>query len=307
MESTHPCVRWVGPLQRWALGLVLLTHASFVHAAPPSESDSVSAQVFFERGREAAAKGNQTEACEAFEESLRLELAVGTLFNLAQCEEALGKVASAWQHLHEGLDRLDANDRRRGPAQASADALERRLPWLTVTLAPGASGKVFRDGVELSPASLGTALPQNPGRHVVTVRAPGHAETRTEVTLALGERRSLTVDAGPADSQVPASSNRVPLWIATGTSAAALGVGLVTGGLALSRSNVVDGHCAGRVCDPEGTDALAAGKRFGNVSTAAFATAGVAGGLAVVLWFVYRAKTPPRTAGVLNEAGAVRF
>ena len=188
-----------------------------------AEGDGVSAQVFFERGREAAVRGDQAAACQAFEESLRLEVAVGTLFNLARCEEALGRLASAWQHLHEGLDKLDANDARRGPATSQAAALEPRVPRLSVRLASGAPGaRVLRDGVELSSVSLGTPLPVNPGRHVVLVRAPGREDASTEVTLAERETRTLPIAPGPlapSTAFAPQSTLRTPRWIAIGTGA----------------------------------------------------------------------------------------
>jgi hypothetical protein len=62
----------------------------------------------------------------------------------------------------------------------------------------------------------------------------------------------------------------------------------VTGGLALGRSSVVREHCKDEVCDAEGRDALAEGKRFGDVATVAFVTAGAAAALGVVFWLVGR-------------------
>lgn len=161
--------------------------------------DALSAHAFFERGREAAARGDAKSACRNFEESLRLDLAVGTLFNLAQCEEQLGRLASAWQHLREGIGLLSDADPRREPAIVAAAELDLRVPRLAVRLdgteAPGT--RVFRDGVELSEVSLGTPLPVNPGAHAVVVRSVGRPDRSFDVSLAPGENRVLVVR--PAD------------------------------------------------------------------------------------------------------------
>ena len=93
----------------------------------PPPSDAVSAQLFFQRGRDAATGGDASAACSFFEESLRFESAVGTLFNLASCKTDLGELASAWQYLREGIDRLDERDPRRKAAEATSRALESRV------------------------------------------------------------------------------------------------------------------------------------------------------------------------------------
>lgn len=298
-----------------ALALATITVATAAHAqgegAP--RSDAASAQHFFQRGRELSAQGDEEGACRAFAESLRLESAVGTLFNLAHCEQELGRLASAWQHLQEGIERLEPNDPRRGPAVTSANALDGRVPRLTVRLARSSAGaRVFRDDVELSAVSLGTPLPVDPGRHVVVVRASGHADARVEVEVAEGEKKALDVARGAAvvgtgapTGGEPTPSLRTPMWISAGTTVVALGAGLVTGGFALERSSVVDDHCKADVCDDQGKDALATGKTFGTVSTVAFVTAGVAAAATVVFWVLGR---PRATTESSHAAGAaIRF
>ncbi len=274
-----------------------------------SKADSVSAQHFFQTGREAAARGDHETACRAFEESLRLEVAVGTLFNLAHCEEQLGRLASAWQHLQEGLDRLEPTDPRHAPARASAAALEARVPRLTVRLASTSTeAHVLRDGVELSSVSLGTPLPVNPGRHTIVVRASGRAEAKVDIDLAEGEKRTVDVAPGPVVAIPVAKAPktlRTPMWISAGTAAVAVGAGLVTGGLAMGRASVVDDHCDdANVCDEAGRDALSAGKTFGTVSTVAFVTAGVAATAAVVLWVLGR---DAKTSHEASSGALVRF
>jgi hypothetical protein len=61
-----------------------------------------------------------------------------------------------------------------------------------------------------------------------------------------------------------------------GTGVAALGVGLVTGALALSKKSTVKEHCdANKQCDSDGLAAADSGKTFSTISTVAFVGAGV--------------------------------
>lgn len=274
------------------VGVVLGASPAF---GDPGATDPVSAQLFFERGRDAAARGDASEACRDFEESLRYDLAVGTLFNLARCEEQLGRFASAWQHLREGLDRLEANDPRRSQAADAATALEPRVPHLEVRLAPGAKGRVFRDGVELASPSLGTPLPMNPGRHTLVVRAKGRADNVYDVDLHEGDQRTIFVAAGDAaalDAAASTSPLRTIGWIAGGTGLAALGIGLVSGAVAFGHSSVVDDHCdATHVCDQEGLDALSSAKTFGGIATVAVVASAVLVSAGVVCLLVGKGPT----------------
>ena len=54
----------------------------------------------FERGRALQKDGKTAEACAAFGESLRLEFAYGTLFNVANCAELDGNLGTAWKAYH---------------------------------------------------------------------------------------------------------------------------------------------------------------------------------------------------------------
>jgi hypothetical protein len=270
-------------------------------AAQMPQGDAAAAQLFFERGRDASTRGDAAEACKNFEESLRLDLAVGTLFNLARCEEDLGRFASAWQHLHEGIDRLEESDSRRKPAIQAASAVEKRVPKLTLAFAPGAPvGQVLRDGVALSSVSLSLALPVNPGMHAVIVKADGRYDATFEAELKEGELRTLIVHVGepkppevvkadpkPSTPLAPPSSSspvRTAGWITAGVGAASLGVSAVTAALAFERSQVVKDRCdASGVCDAEGLEALGTSQKYGRVATATVIVGGVLLGAGAVL------------------------
>jgi hypothetical protein len=273
-------------MRAFSAALLLVLWGVPARALPPS-NDGTSAQVFFERGRVAATAGDPATACKNFEESLRLDLAVGTLFNLAQCEEKLGKLASAWQHLREGIDRLDPSDPRIAPARKAADALAPTIPKLRVVLAASAaSARVSRDGVELNGLSLSEPLSVNPGKHTVLVECDGYESNRYDLELAESESKTLSVELGKRKppgalgapgNLAPRVSGPLPLeaaplrtvgWIGVVAGGVSLAAGLSAGALAYERSSVVVGHCdAERICDSEGKAALLSGQRYGAIST----------------------------------------
>lgn len=305
-----------------AVALACALGTSQALALPPA-NDGASAQLFFERGRTAAAAGDAEAACKNFEESLRLEVAVGTLFNLAHCEEELGRVASAWQHLREGIDRLDPNDPRVAPARKAALALEPRLPRLQVQLEASAppNVRVLRDGVPLSGLSLAEALPVNPGKHLVELDCEGYEAAKYEVVLREGESKVLPLALGRKLPSSPVASKgatvlrvgaegqassplRTAAWIGVVAGGASLVTGLVTGALAFERSRVVAAHCdADHVCDSEGSAALSRSQLYGGISTVTMLAGAAVLGVGVVILLV----TKPSATSVSSRGFELRF
>jgi hypothetical protein len=193
--------------------LILLAVPAAALAQP---RDAAGSEWLFREGRALMKKGDFVAACPKLAESLRFDPAVGTLMNLAECEERLGRTASAWQRWEAAADQLPAADRRRATALARARALEALLPRLIVTVAESAPKDlvVTRDGIALGAASLGVALPVDPGRHLITASASGHAARTFEVTIENGQQQSVTVEAGAAALQPPPMPSVSPLPVA---------------------------------------------------------------------------------------------
>ncbi len=291
------------PLRVHLSALALL--ASLVWSAPAlaQGKDAAAAEALFREGRALSDAGDTGGACAKFRESNRLDPAVGTLFNLADCEERLGHLAQAWTLFDEVAQRLPEADKRRAPAAARAKALEPRLPKLRVRLAATApeGSRVARDGVELGSASLGTPLPLDPGSHVVVASAPGHADREFRVLLREREYQTLEVQPGPPElaaepvasqpSVAPAPPRPPQASSTLGYVIAGAGVaGFVTAGIAgafvLQARGVVNEHCdAAKRCDAQGLDAAENGKLLGIVTTAGLVVgaAGVGAGLYLVL------------------------
>lgn len=186
----------------------LVAIATLAHA---QTRDAAAGEALFQEGRRLMKAGDFASACAKLDESLRLDPALGTLVNLAACEEQLGRTATAWEHWRAAADQLASSDRRRATAVSRAAALEKTLARLTVSLASdtAADVEVRRDGVRLRAASLGLPLPVDPGRHVVVVSAAGHEPREYELTVRPRENRSLAVDVGPT-LPAPATSQTAP-------------------------------------------------------------------------------------------------
>jgi hypothetical protein len=71
---------------------------------------------------------------------------------------------------------------------------------LTLQLASTApaGAQVLRDDQPLEPASLSSALPMDPGDHVIVVKVAGHDDAKYAVKLADGDNQTLAIAAGPA-------------------------------------------------------------------------------------------------------------
>src|SRR5262249_26050543 len=63
--------------------------------------DKKAADALFKEGRAAFDKGDYPTACAKFEASLVVDPAIGTLLNLAVCEEKIGKLVASRKHLGE--------------------------------------------------------------------------------------------------------------------------------------------------------------------------------------------------------------
>lgn len=174
-------------------------------AAPKTGGDAAAAQALFYEARQLMKESRFGLACPKLEESLRLDYGIGTEFNLADCHEKMGKLATAWSGFLSVASAAHAahqNDREK-VARERAKALEPRLPKLTIEVAPGdpAGMEVKRDGVLVGQAAWNMAVPVDPGSHEITATAPGKVTWRGTIATAEQKAAKITVpklDDAPA-------------------------------------------------------------------------------------------------------------
>ena len=170
------------------LGLLLASVA--LAPLPARAEDAVSpARQLFVDARKLATDGKYAEACPKFEESLRLEVGVGTQFNLADCWEHIGRTASA-RALFLGAAasaKAAGQTDREQVLRDRAAALEPRLSRLVIDVqATDSKLSVKRNDLPLEDDTWGKAVAVDPGKYTITARAPGKQtfEKQVEVTAA---------------------------------------------------------------------------------------------------------------------------
>ncbi len=318
------------------LVLCLLAATTAVPAAAQPR-DPAGAEVLYRAGRDAARRGDWTTACAKLAESQRLDPAAGTLLNLADCEEHRGQLAHAWQHFVQVQGLLPRGDARVTYAKGRADAVDKRVPRLSIRIdgvAP-AGTVVLRDEQELGPPSLGVSLPVDPGVHVVVVHADGRADTRADISLVEGETRQLTVALGaplgaaasppasPADApksspsltSAPAASytsivapetRSTYAYAFLGAGAVGIGIGAVAGAMALSKAGSVKDACGSgyATCTDASVSAAQDGKMLTTASTVAFAAGAAFAGVGIYLLLTPASSAPAKAALRVAPNGA---
>jgi hypothetical protein len=173
---------------------------------------------------------------------------------------------------------------------------------------PGREPTVMVDGAPVPLAALGEARAVNPGKHEVSARVGSGPETRSQIDLAPGESKDVSlpvtappVAAYPAQPQPypPQGGERPPprersngvLTAGLVIGGIGVGVGALAGIIALSDKSDLDNKCTNKICGVSEHDALDSAKRWGNVSTAFFIVGGVGGLIAL-----YGALNAPRSA-----------
>jgi len=303
-----------------------LCNVELARAEAPAAAD-----VLFEQAREEMRQGNYAAAYAKLLESQRVDPSNGTLLNLIVCEEKLGKIASAWQHAAELVERLPETDERKSIAERRVAALSARVPRLVVRR--GASvpldTKVLLDGTELDASSFGVPLPIDPGPHGIVVRTSGQADRVERLSLVEAQtlewrvRSAEPEQAFPRQPPVPRASasprreaSKSPPdvaeskswigWTIVGAGAAALTSAAVLGLMTLDRKSDVENVCPPperRCRDASGVEMADEGKRLFNGTLIA---AGVgAAGIGIGLYLLTHASSSAHATESVHPTGIV--
>lgn len=285
-----------------AAAFVVIIGTSATRAAA---QDSASAEALFEAGKQLLDEGKVADACPKFEESLKLDDAIGTRFQLARCYEALGRTASAWTLYLDVAAKAKASGQadREGFARGEAARLKPGLSKLTIVVPPEARAtglEITRNGVPVGAGQWDLPLPVDPGEIQITAKGPGKKEWRGSVTVgSKGASETFELqplEDAPAEPGGAASTSAAPApqglstlqWVGIGTGALGV-VGLGLGGVFAmnaqdkhEQSGCVDGACRDQNALSLNSDARAAG----NLATVALVAGGVLVATGVTLFLV---------------------
>lgn len=290
-------------------GLVLVASiaAASGASAEASAGDVALAETLFQEAQKLMKERRYAEACPKFQESQRLDPGGGTLFQLATCHAFTGRVASAWAEFSEVA--LLAKQRNRPDIERAAReqirTLEPKLSWLVIEVpatAQKARVTVRRDGTVLGPATYGTPMPADPGKHTIAAEASGYRGWSTIVeigdssdrkTVVVPELEKLPEPPRPAplarkDSLTPppVAQGRSPalLYTAAGVGLAGLGTAVFFGVRSYNKEKEANEKCPNPEChDPSAVDASQTAVTSANVANVAGAVGLVGAGVFTLL------------------------
>jgi hypothetical protein len=292
--------------------------------ADTTEQDRATARALFEEGRRLAKAGKYAEACPKFELSQNLDAGIGTLFNLADCFEHIGRTASAWNNFLEVADAAARGSEhvRETLARQRAQQLLPRLSHLTLVLAEDSGVvQIKLDATVLGVGVLGAPIPVDPGTHTVQAVAAGKKDWASTVTVADGASvvvslPKLADDTEPAPAaskpptREPATEHAQPpthpppapeakrSWqrptgiVASGLGIVGLGVGTFLGLRAQSQWSTAKPQCPSSGCSPGGYDSWSGARDNAAASTVFFVAGGAMLATGVVLWVGAPASSP---------------
>ncbi len=190
------------------LGLSLAFSLALLGSQRSAHADTAAAQALFDQGKKLVAAGKYAEACPKFAESQKLDPGIGTKYNLADCYEHIGKLATAWGLFLEVAAEAKADDQaeREKVARGRANALKPKLPYLSITVEdPAIAGlQIKRDDVDVGQAQWGTPIPVDPGEHMIVATAPGRKTWETTAkTNKAGATETVEVPQLEEGARVP--------------------------------------------------------------------------------------------------------
>ncbi len=305
-------------------------------------ADPVSdAKDLFAQGRDLRVHGDCAGAIALFRKAHDLYPAgLGTLRNIAECQETLRQFASArrtWLDLKRDLvtspsPKYDgwANDADQAAARLAPKVATIKIDLSVVRAsgeaAPSGGVEVTLNGESVAAGLSGTRLERDPGRYVVRVAGPrvGTPEQST-VDLGEGEAKSVSfrvvvaaetgpLPAAPAsplltapsapDKATQGATLRTLGWVAIGTGAASLVGAAISLGVYASAQNEIDATCSGHQdCSPSLTAAYDRGRTAATLVNV-FTTVGIVGlGGGIVLLVTSHGRDAPPAAVALSPNG----
>jgi hypothetical protein len=263
----------------------------------------------FNEAKELVAAKKYAQACPKYEESNKLEPAIGTQFNLADCYENIGRTTAAWKAFLEVARTAQASGKkeRERAARDRAGALEPRLPRITVRLEKEQAGVVIKlDDAVVGREQLGKPEPVEPGEHTVVATGPSGPPFTKTVTARDGATDEVVVPAfagtaapvtapteqatAPAVEATPSEKKLKTLRIVAVAGGAVGVLGLAAGGFfglqALSKQD--EANCPDNLCDRSNSnpETLRDAQSAGTLSTVFFVGGGVVVAGSAVLWFM---------------------
>jgi hypothetical protein len=264
----------------------LVVGAAMAWASPASAQSKEElnrARQEFQEGVALAAANNCAAAIGKFRSVLQVKATAQVSFNIAECEERMGRLAAAVGDYRVAAKTAEGDPKAKDVYAKCGDkiaAIEPRVPKLTISRGNGAdSATIELDGVELGTSQLGTEIPVDPGPHVVVGKVGDKVYFRQNVTLEEKETKPIDVvmkvSNAPiaVDEQKPENKteeppekprSRVPGIVMASAGAVSVGVGVAFFAMSQSQISTLNKICGqgSTSCPPSqaAKDAASSGK-----------------------------------------------
>ena len=259
----------------------------------------------------------------------RIKLTPHVQFNIALCEERLGRLVAALGHYRLALVDAEAQSISdvSEPARAAIESLVGRVPRLVIVRGSGAAHAIIAlDSTVLGDANLGSELRRDPGPHRVVAQIDGRQVFEDSFRLAEGEKREVVVVATAVPKPPPiAAKPSAPAVVASDTraddGASRRTLGFVAGGIGVAgvlstalflvlrqdAINELEDSCDGLSCPESAESTIDRGRLYTGLAEGS-AVLGVAGlTVGAILLFGGKSRAAPRSSVALSPAarGAV--
>ena len=303
--------------------LALTTRTAAAAGVTPAAATPVQreqAQGRFLKGRDLYAAKKYATAIVELEASIDIVASPNTRLTLGRCLRDTGRTVAAYVEFGRTaveareLVRDDVRYEKAGAAAAEERALlAPQLGFVEVSvLHAGADTTLKVSGETVRRGGWDEPLPVLPGTSDILVETPGHATGRQALTIAAGERKTVTIDAqaetaaeaSTAVAAAPAAAERPPTlrpiaFAAAGVGVAGLATFIVAGTLANGTHSDLETACGAGRC-PAGYEAdISRGTTQQTFANVGLAVAAIAAVKSVTLFIV----GPPKRASSAVATG----
>jgi hypothetical protein len=286
-------------MRAFTAAVVLCVATAAVPSAAQTDEERASARALGQQGVQAMAEKRWADAADLFQRADALVHAPPFVLYLARADVQLGKLVTAQETYRRLVREKLPPDAPTAFTAAQADgakelqALEPRIPSITIQVSGAPSAAVTMDGQSVPAALVGVPHPIDPGEHKFQATAAGMASQVATVVVKEGgsqtvslELRSTTVAGGPATpkpiasvapgasavapteptatepppgSQAPSSGLRIAAYGSFGLAAAGVVTGVVLALQSHQKASDSKALCPGGTCaasDAQQSDAL---------------------------------------------------
>jgi hypothetical protein len=271
--------------------LIVVVCASGIARA---DIDIAKSDAAFEEGLKLKDAGQLDKACAKFREALVFNPnAVGTMLNVAVCDENTGHIASAYKRFKEARDR--GHEQNLGEQAKLAEdhmaKLEPDMPYLAIAFAEATDDTKLVVNDEVIALKEAGNIPVDPGPLSIVVSRPGRVPYETKTAIDKKEHKAVAVPKLGLPVTVSSGKRRVGQVATFGGGAIAV-TGLVIGLVARSHWNKEfdNGNCmrnpgASPTCNETGYNNTSNAYFLGNVGTAVGIGGVVIAGVGAYLWW----------------------